>query len=730
MPDPIIVPKSSVLNLDIEGSVGSFCVKNHSGSNSSIEVKYILSTVGLDLSGGHEEKLLSNLKPIREVFMQETLSFDEIMQRDIDDQRVSLDLVSYLLEEGKKGLVKLFPPIVIVVVPIKEGSNGPATKYPHVTTYPKTKIGDYEYKVIRSGEVGGEAFEFRQMYQHGELSDHNYAKLRLNTDKNKLAIVDGQHRAMALLSLYRNIKGWPDGTTGYKSYYQRWTKEIIQEKDLTNLRLPVMICVFPELDSSNKELIKVTEACRAIFLSLNKNAKPVTRARNILLNDRDLIAEFLRDTLSIVKNRDEQASILRLHNIQFDADTDKTALTSEMATTGVMHLYSLIERLMLTSNQISGFPGGWSRLDKVKDMGASFKRDRLNAKDIIGSDLANDTNRQNYLEDTKEQLVKEFHDRYSKNIIYCLEEFYPIRTHAEATRKIKSQVKSKSDAQAKAILFDNQGAEDVFKEFRDRVVAEIKELADYSRPVPQGLKDSKDESDSTYSRVLEYKKSFTEMRANQFFGKKVCNTLISASRGMFDNNFNTSAFQNALLLTFYNIMEDYQGNPLDKRLNNDEIFDYLKEYIASINTFFAIKNDNDIKRVCRVFFGQHKGKFNTEEMKFQDNAACLRDILIPGELNPNEWIKFRFILLELWHTKNEDLNSMIVSELDKCRILLYKKYCKRKIAEQCIVDRRDEEDMPLSAKKSIYKKCKLTIVSEINSLESNRQITDDSIFEV
>lgn len=178
------------------------------------------------------------------------------------------------------------------------------------------------------------------------------------------------------------------------------------------------------------------------------------------------------------------------------------------------------------------------------------------------------------------------------------------------------------------------------------------------------------------------------------------------------------------------MIEDYQENTLVKRLNNDEIFVLLKEYISSINNFFTIKNDNDIKRVCRIFFGQHKGKFNTDEMRFQANDACLRNILIPGELNPNEWVKFRFILLELWHSEKADLNLMITNEIDSCRILLYKKYCKRMISDQCNVDNIDEESMHLATKKSIYRKCKVTITTEINSLELSRQIIDDSIFDV
>ncbi len=131
-----------------------------------------------------------------------------------------------------------------------------------------------------------------------------------------------------------------------------------------------------------------------------------------------------------------------------------------------------------------------------------------------------------------------------------------------------------------------------------------------------------------------------------------------------------------------------------------------------------------------MFVGKHKGKFNTEEMKFQENDASLRSILIPGELNPNEWVKFRFIFLELWHSKNTDLNSIIVKELNDSRILLYKTYCKRTISEHCKINNIEEENIPDSTKKAMFRKCKAILVGEINALEVSRTITDDSIFDV
>ena len=101
--------KESALDLPLQGSTGSFAVGGKSDDQNPIEVKYLLTHVSLDFSNHSNEKLLKHLAPVREIFEVKDLGFDEIMQRDIDDARVSNDLVPYLLDEQSQDLVKLFP---------------------------------------------------------------------------------------------------------------------------------------------------------------------------------------------------------------------------------------------------------------------------------------------------------------------------------------------------------------------------------------------------------------------------------------------------------------------------------------------------------------------------------------------------------------------------------------------------------------------------------------------
>ncbi|MBK6533279.1 MAG: hypothetical protein IPF99_27950 [Deltaproteobacteria bacterium] len=82
----------------------------------------------------------------------------------------------------------------------------------------------------------------------GVVQAHDYAQLSINTNRCKLVIVDGQHRAMSLLALYRNIKKWPENTRNVEPYYRIWTPDRIAKFDLDRAKMPIMFCVFPQLD--------------------------------------------------------------------------------------------------------------------------------------------------------------------------------------------------------------------------------------------------------------------------------------------------------------------------------------------------------------------------------------------------------------------------------------------------------------------------------------------------
>ena len=181
------------------GTYGEFSV----GSGSSqIRAQYLLTKIRPGQQGHWENQLASQMAPWREIFKIEELSFDELIQRDLDDSRVAHDLIPYLLGETGQH-ARFFPPVLAVLVPKRESRSGIGPRYPAPTTQGQTV-------------TYGDLFDFEKAVMDGQVSP--LGVIRYNTQRSAIVIVDGQHRAMAILALHRQInKSW--GADPFAPYY-------------------------------------------------------------------------------------------------------------------------------------------------------------------------------------------------------------------------------------------------------------------------------------------------------------------------------------------------------------------------------------------------------------------------------------------------------------------------------------------------------------------------------
>ena len=423
----------SALDVHLNGTIGTFRVSSEDGKSAGVEVRYLLTHVTLSEKQG-QAQLLSMLAPVREVFDLKQLGFDEIMQRDIDDARVSLELIPYLLDTSTTGLIKLFPPIVAVALPLKPNSRVPDANYRKVD---RSRVDSPDHKGIKedritAGSVGEEQFEFFQHFRNDTPLPEG-AHLSLARDNCTLAIVDGQHRAMALLALYRNLTGgWSDARRSpYEGYYKVWPEKEIRSYNLSELQLPVLICAFPQLDGTMTQDIDVVRAARRVFLTLNKTAKKVSDSRNKLLNDQDIVAECLRATLSYIKALDVKDNTgLRIWNVELDQEGDRVKIVSDAAFSGVSHLYHLTEHLLM-----NGHARGIEARGKV---GAPRKRldeayERLGLKDELTSDQRTVNTRANYSDEIAEIFRAKWTALYVPVIDWVFGKLHPFAAFARAT---------------------------------------------------------------------------------------------------------------------------------------------------------------------------------------------------------------------------------------------------------------------------------------------------------
>lgn len=676
--------RETALDLTLPGTVGSFRVGTGHGGARSLEVKYLLTHVGLNFASAPNDKLLSALAPVREIFDVESLDFDEIMQRDIDDARVSDELVPYLLDEQSKDMIKLFPPIVIVVMPIRERRVQPDSFYPEVsieTIEPQQESSNDHCRLItRSGPIGGEAFEFEQPLMDGQPVMHDLVRLRLNTSRTRLVIVDGQHRAMALLALYRNLKDqWTDERRApFKEYYSVWTKSYIERFNLDEVNLPVMICTVPELDAKYKGDFDMKMAARSIFLTLNKTARQVSDSRNKLLDDNDLISAFMRRTLSQIKEKDLRSPYaLRIVNIELDQAGNRQKIQTPVAISGVPHIYYMIEHMMLDDGE---------RVKGVKPRSGNFGAknvldsllDRLDGRNLLGAASADAIRRNLFTADELKVLGQQFDARYGAYIVGALEQFAPFDRHNRASIEIDEQLDREHDRQLKPILLGGQGIGRVFETHRLNLKKNLDEGI-FTTDVPE-VEASVRRLNATAVRLAEMVRRIGEERAKLLLQDLSDKKPIRGEDGaihpkmvdwitrLYDDVFSSVAFQAALVCGFIGLVEKAERRAQRSEVGNQSPIDRDKsfcEYIEQLNQFFVPRTVAQLKKIFRVFNGELTG--NDELWEPRPSNATFRNVVYRSEMQPDQWPKYRYLLLEIWRPSHPALASVVSEERALCQ---------------------------------------------------------------
>jgi hypothetical protein len=299
-------------SVHITGKYGKF-------NSASGTVDYLSTTAKLGKNINEQQtKLTRYLVPVREILETKNLKFDEIVQRDLDDHRVATKLIPYLLNKERAGPA-FFPPIIAVLLPY-DGENITTTDFETgipTEVFPK-------YKMFWKGEKYGEAYQLAHMStKNGSDIEVKQSLLSIDDDNAKLVVIDGQHRAMALLAIYRTLYDkWSLVKKGekYKYFYEERINKIVDElggkdkaKDLLNeLEFPITIIRFPSLTHTNKSPLSVA---RKIFVDVNYNARIPSESRIRLLSDSELLDIFSREILNKLKEEDHE---LPLYAVEYD----------------------------------------------------------------------------------------------------------------------------------------------------------------------------------------------------------------------------------------------------------------------------------------------------------------------------------------------------------------------------------------------------------------------------
>ena len=703
MPGLILAP-SSALDLTLEGSVGTFRIGvPAAGGQKSLTVRYLETHIGFDPAVASNDAMLKHLQPVREIFPFNTLNFDELMQRDIDDARVSTELIPYLLDGHASGTIKFFPPIVIVVVPVQDVTNEPAERFPAVTQAPEHRPQQgYTFQVIRSGATGQEAFQFEYPIVDGQPRVHDLARLKLSTQRTRLVIIDGQHRAMALIALHRNLKDdWSDAKRRpFQDYYSEWTKSRIQAFDLKELQLPIVVCTFPELDTGSAGDFNVIKAARQMFLTLNKTARKVTESRNILLNDRDIVSYFLRDTLGNVKARDLNSPAFRIWNIELDQYFDRTRIDSPMACTGVSHIYYMLEHMMLADGDVTGARARAGKFWRRSDLQPTLIR-RLDGENVLGAEVAASVRRADYSEPVARDLAVKFQEKYGHFVVDAFTQFRPFDFHARAALDRKVALGSHANLQVPAILFEGQNIGRTFEDYLRHMQSREAEAKRAHQTLPPEVTSTLTQLNATGKAVEEAANAFRLKRCEYYFAEVDKPVSLKNSTGdlsprlvkyldkLYDNVFTSVAFQAALVCGFFHVMEQAERKLANLGLPVPAREQAFKQYMEMLSRFFVPQSVSEVKRLLRVFLDDVQGG-SVDDWKVTPSATSFSHVVYRGEMKPDEWPKYRYLLLELW--RSNELAEVLEAERELCRGQIFKAQIERVVKERSLKERKSEQD--------------------------------------
>lgn len=641
--------------INVQGVLGTFKVPH-----ANLTVEYILTYAALDGGNTANGQLLDLLVPVREVFRLKDLDFDHLLQRDLDDFRVSEQMVPYLLGETSSD-PRFFPPIVAVIVPMNGENMGEL--YPQCSEVPENDRG-VPLKAFNYGNV------FSVKREKGE--DNQLAQspvdLCIHPTHAKLVIVDGQHRAMAMLAAYRSASNKWSGNE-FQHFYQKVDSDM---SELSQIHLPVCIVYFPGLtqDRSTKTAYDLTTACRKFFLDVNRNARHPSQARQILLDDTDIVACFTRHLFNIVKNN-TKATRLQLHHTEYDNPRDRVAISRPFALTDVYTLFSIVRSVLLLNNKRvldpmaspSGgkHPENYLRLQRELDLENTLTEED---KEQLGIEVSN-IRQNDYPRKAEGKLRECFEDTWGQVIVNSLEKLYPFSKHIEAVETTLKEHEPYTGVNhiAKTALVEGQGLRHTLNQQQQRD-KELKQESEESDAEKAWIALRRIEGDFEKCRARLYLQLTEDPDAEE----------IQKVNWVFDC-FRSSAFQNGLFMAFA-----YMKDKMD----------------IDDKAVFAKCVDNWIKRI--------NGKFQKTEgvratLFDHSNPKSLRYIYKPsGGLTPTDWSFFRYLILELLSVKRGRESTIINLAKAGWRRKLYTTLFNRKQKEL----RAEDEDEEVNVNNRSY----------------------------
>lgn len=644
---------SAVSKSEIYGAYGEFTVGK---GESKLRACFIETKIRPGLDGDWSNDLASSMVPWREIFDIEKVTFEELLQRDLNDSRVAHDLIPYLL--GDTGNVaRFFPPILAVMVPRNTQGTGIESYYPDVERDGEPDAEPNDEPVTISF---GKLFDVVQ-FKNDDKELTPYARVSYNRQKSAFIIVDGQHRAMAVLALHRQLnQKWEN--SAYESYYAHID---VKPEDVSKIELPVTIIFFPELTERAEAMkargITLDSACRELFLVVNRQAQPVSQARELLLDDHDFAAAMMRRTLSQFKGRREQADTLaRIYSFKYgdSGDEGKAVLSGQIEISSAVALHKM--HCIASFGRSDGF--SLREPAEITD-GRNHRNPDRPGHLLVGTELEKwgTLSRQSAkLHDPLEaaaaiNLLGALND---VPLLALFDRFRPFCAHNAVLRSLRTRLNDparKADPTQRkclSLLFEGSGVRSVFEEHFDRLTELRDDAQAEGKPVGSYILSQLEDCTAVQKALEQHETTLKRERAcalfNVAYDKFYANAapdqhsvLEAKARAIYDT-LSTQAFQIGYLMAVLTLVERGIGDgeyEARKRLVQ-EATDLV---IIALNAYFAPTGGAKKHESLTGFVAESRSDL------FVTGHPGLRGLLAmsTSELNEKLWVFFRYAIYEV-----------------------------------------------------------------------------------
>ena len=428
----------------VEGTYGEF-------STPAGQVSYLMTKAKLGQDTSLASKLTPHLAPVREVLNIEEMDFNQLLQRDLDDHRVATDLVDYILKSQFNGPA-FYTPILAALLPFEGAS--PANSYPSQSQLSKS-FKDNAGLLWQQAQYG-DAFRILKLAAQEDptaelLNQINLGRIEFNKSKSKLVVIDGQHRAMALIAIRRTIaREWGQSTGAkYSSFYERHIQDLLKTSsiDLHRIEFPVCICWFPDTNPTDTVWPDPHKSARKLFVDVNQNAKKPSESRVILLSDSQLVYIFVRALLNQVRKNDRY---FPLHAIEYDYEKGEGSPVRPSAIANILMIENSIQLALRGDPRLISNVGENMRAGKKNENNADIRlRQELEVKkwltqeiedegitDIISIERDLITNN-NFPRSQIEGLTSRFLQGWGAAILEVLSQFFPFRCHIDSIKLLE-----------------------------------------------------------------------------------------------------------------------------------------------------------------------------------------------------------------------------------------------------------------------------------------------------